>query len=289
MQKNLILSFIFYLTACSSNWKEKSGYIPIADHQIYYQSKGEGAPIIFLHGGYLHLGMWEEQMNYFAENGYQAIAYDDIGHGKTKDGEQEILGANVLKVVMDSLKLEKAQLVGLSWGSMIAVDFCLEYPDRVEKMVLASPGLNGWEYFQDSLAGTNYQLRQKAKAAADTSAFVEMFMRNWSDGPAQPTIRLKPAIRNKIQGFMMETVTNHWGKNWSLLSSNPPARQRLNEIQQPVLLTKGALDAEDIHEIVEIYSENLPNVFRLEIPNVAHTLNLEEVELFNEKVLKFIR
>ncbi len=267
---------------------EANGFINLADHQIYYKSIGEGQPIIFLHGGYLNLQMWAEQMEYFAAKGFRAIAYDDLGHGKTKDGTVEVLAHEVVLTLMDSLGIEQAHLVGLSWGAMMAVDFCLEHPKRVKKMVLTSPGLNGWEYFQDSLAAANNLLRQKAKEQADTSAFVELFMRNWSDGPAQKTDRLSPQIRQHIQNLMTQTVTQHWNKNWSSLLQNPPARQRLSEIQHPVLLIQGELDAIDIHQIVEIYQESLPHSYRLDIPNVAHTLNLEEGKVFNGMVLGFL-
>lgn len=269
--------------------KKTSGYIPIADHQIYYKSIGEGHPIVFLHGGYLSCEMWENQMTFFATKGFRAIAYDDLGHGKTKDGIVEVLAHEVLEVLMDSLEIKEAHLVGLSWGAMIGVDFCLEHPKRVKKMVLTSPGLNGWEYFQDSLAAINNQLRQKAKQQADTTVFVELFMRNWTDGPAQKRDRLPPKVRNDIRDIMTKTVTNHWNKNWSSLLQNPPARQRLSKIKQPILLIQGELDAIDIQQIIEVYQENLPNAYRLDIPNVAHTLNLEVGDFYNRMVFGFLK
>lgn len=293
----LLWGSLFFMGACTPkgnsqgqtlSLEKTEGYIFIADHQIYYETIGEGQPIIFLHGGYLNLKMWAEQMEFFAAKGFRVIAFDDLGHGKTKDGKVEVLAHEVLQTLMDSLGIEQAHLVGLSWGAMMAVDFCLEHPERVQKMVLTSPGLNGWEYFQDTLAAANNQLRQTAKAQADTTAFVELFMRNWTDGPAQKSNRLPLEIRQHIQSLMAETVTQHWNKNWSYLLQNPPARQRLSEIKQSVLLIQGELDAVDIHQIIEVYQENLPNVYRLDVPNVAHTLNLEAGEVFNAMVLGFL-
>ncbi|MEZ4884776.1 MAG: alpha/beta hydrolase [Chitinophagales bacterium] len=291
---------IFFVVGCSSDTgfstpfpvhtlKQSNGYIKFEDHQIYYETKGEGLPIIFLHGGYLHCGMWEQQMDFFAAKGFRAISYDDLGHGKTRDGTVKVFGHEVLLQILDSLNIQKAHLVGLSWGAMIAVDFCLQHPEKVEKMVLISSGLNGWEYFQDSLAAMNNQLRQKAKEQADTTNFVELFMRNWTDGPSQKTDRLDSSLRNSIRQIMTKTVTAHWGKNWSSLVQNPPARLQLEQIKQPVLLVKGSLDALDIHQITDIYQKKLDNAYRFDIPNVAHTLTMEKPDLLNEVLLDFLQ
>ena len=67
-------------------------------------------------------------------------------------------------------QIEKINLVGLSWGAILATDFALEYPERVEKLILLSPGLSGWDYFQDKDSERNFQLRQQAKQAAELSA-----------------------------------------------------------------------------------------------------------------------
>ncbi|MGB1241887.1 MAG: alpha/beta fold hydrolase [Chitinophagales bacterium] len=305
-QKHIVIGICFLLQllslgACSTNKntdfaskpanppQETSGYISVLDHHIYYESKGKGESIVFLHGGYLHHEMWDEETDFFASKGFKTIAYDGLGHGKTKDGTTKVLGSKILEHLLDSLNISQTHLVGLSWGAMIAVDFCLTHPERVKKMVLVSPGLNGWEYFQDSLVVANNLLRKKAKLEADTSAFVELFMKNWTDGPAQKTDRLPSKTRIHIQKLIRETVTKHWNKDWSGLIEDPPARQRLSEIQQPVLLVKGNLDALDIHQIVEVYQESLPNAYRFDIPNVAHALNLEEADLFNELLMTFIR
>lgn len=119
------------------------------------------------------------------KNTNRIIRFSDFGHGKTVSGKNSILGYEIINHLTTQYPDEKFVLVGLSWGAMLCVDFTLNYPHKVEKLILVSPGLNGWTYFKDSLTFKNYTLRQTAIDHSDTLEAAKLFHKNWVVGPSR--------------------------------------------------------------------------------------------------------
>ncbi|CAM3383450.1 alpha/beta fold hydrolase [Aequorivita lipolytica] len=119
-------------------------YLNIKDHKIYFETSGSGQSLILIHGGYLDHDIWNNQVTYLNNNGFKTIIFDDLGHGNTRNGREELYGYEIIEQLRTHLKLGKISLVGLSWGAMLSVDYTLKYPQNVDKLVLISPGMNGW-------------------------------------------------------------------------------------------------------------------------------------------------
>lgn len=69
---------------------------------------------------------------------------------------------------------------------------------------------------------------------------------------------------------------------------DPPAIDRLDELQLPMLVVLGELDMPGIHEISEMLVEANPNAEMVTIPDVAHMVNMEKPEEFNELLLEYL-
>jgi len=280
----LLIAFSFL-----SQRDKAQGMIKVKDAQLYYDQLNKTAKetIIFIHGGYLDHRMWDDQFEFFSKN-YRVLRYCDLGHGKSISGDSTIYAHEALLALMNELKIEKAHLMGLSWGALVATDFVLTHPEKVNKMILVSPGLNGWSYFVDPVAKENYRLRREALSRGDTTLFVEFFQRNWTDGPNRAKAEVDSLVRQKVQTILTENIKQHLGGQASLLL-DPPAIERLTEIQTPTLLIKGQHDAKDIHEIVNLYQEKLAQADRFDIHNAAHMVNMERPEIFNQIVELYLK
>ncbi|MBL8089183.1 MAG: alpha/beta hydrolase [Anaerolineales bacterium] len=131
---------------------EDSKFIEINDVNIHYKESGSGeTTFILLHpfGGSTY--SWREVMDDFAQYG-RVIAYDRPAFGLTERPMPEDwienpygMKANIeiLKSLLDEFGIEKAVLVGNSAGGAVAVAFALEYPERVEQLILVAPGVGG--------------------------------------------------------------------------------------------------------------------------------------------------
>ena len=87
--------------------------------QLFYKDWGAGQPIVFSHGWPLNADAWDEQLVFFASNGFRAIAHDRRGHGRstqTWDGHDMDHFADDLHALVEKLELKDAILVGHSTG-----------------------------------------------------------------------------------------------------------------------------------------------------------------------------
>jgi len=103
----------------------------------YFFNKKDSIPLVFIHGVGLDLQMWQQQVNYLDE--FSILTYDLIGHGKTPCYKDKLTlkdFSNQLLEILDYLKIEKINLVGFSLGSLIALDFCSHFQEKIEKLIL---------------------------------------------------------------------------------------------------------------------------------------------------------
>ena len=105
---------------------------------LYYYTKGEGLPIVFIHPFVMghNVFMHQEQL---AEK-YKTIFYDIAGHGQSSKGDLPLtidLLADHLKKLLDAVGVQKAVLCGYSHGGLIAQEFALKYPERTEALILS--------------------------------------------------------------------------------------------------------------------------------------------------------
>jgi len=113
-------------------------YAPIRDILTYYEEAGSGDPLVLIMGLGGDLQAWALQVPALARQ-FRVITFDNRGAGRTSapDKPYSIDGmADDLAALLDSLKIDKANLLGFSMGGFIAQEFALKYPKRVEKLIL---------------------------------------------------------------------------------------------------------------------------------------------------------
>ena len=123
----------------------KSGYLEVNKTRLYYEISGSGDPIVFIHGGFCDLRVWDDQFHTFTRD-YKAIRYDLRGYGKStlpilKEGYKH---QDDLKALLVYLGIPKAHICGQSLGGAIAVDFVLSYPEMCKSLIVLGPWIFGY-------------------------------------------------------------------------------------------------------------------------------------------------
>lgn len=114
------------------------------DIVLNYVEKGNGEPLILLHGNGENYRYFEKQIEYFSRN-YRVIAIDTRGHGESPRGETPFTirqFAEDLYDFMEKKGIEKANVLGFSDGGNIALVFALKYPRKVNKLILNGANLD---------------------------------------------------------------------------------------------------------------------------------------------------
>nr|AIU94116.1 2-hydroxy-6-oxo-6-phenylhexa-2,4-dienoate hydrolase [Cupriavidus sp. WS] len=135
------------LTESSTSKFVKINEKGFSDFNIHYNEAGNGETVIMLHGGGPGAGGWSNyyrNIGAFVEAGYRVILKDSPGFNKSDavvmDEHRGLVNARAVKGLMDALDIDRAHLVGNSMGGATALNFALEYPDRIGKLILMGPG-----------------------------------------------------------------------------------------------------------------------------------------------------
>lgn len=110
---------------------------------LNFTEKGYGTPLVLLHGNGEDCGYFVNQFEHFSKE-HRVIAVDTRGHGLSPRGNKPFTletFADDLLNLLDSLNIEKANILGFSDGGNIAVIFALKYPERVISLVLNGANL----------------------------------------------------------------------------------------------------------------------------------------------------
>jgi pimeloyl-ACP methyl ester carboxylesterase len=277
----LIVAGLLAATATGYGEDSASGLAEVNSTKLYYELKGQGPPLVFIHGGALDRRIWDDQFNVFAER-YKVIRYDVRGHGKSQPPTKPYSDDEDLYQLLKFLKIEKVHLIGLSLGGRIVIDFTLVHPEMVETLIAVAPGLSGYMFSPQHIQGMMkivYSIQQE-----DGSPAGELWLQNPYLAPAMES----PTVAQKLRPIAVDN-SRVWLIN-PLFSRPlfPPAIQRLSELRVPTLLIMGDRDLADIQKIVQTLEAGIPGSKKVMIPGAGHLVNMERPEEFNRVVLEFL-
>lgn len=261
-----------------------TGFIETNGARIYYEVEGAGAPVLMIHAGVANLRMWDDQVEAL-KDAYRVIRYDTRGFGRTETDAVEFSNRADIAAVLDHVGEASAQLVGLSRGAQIALDFALEFPDRARSLVFSGGGIGGYDAGDEAPAGWDeVEAREEAR---DWEYVADWETAYWVDGPGQPVDRVDRAIRAMVHGWILDTYRAE-KEEGTPRPLDPPANDRLDELRVPVLVIIGDLDDPGTQAACRHLASAVPGA-RLEVfEGAAHMVNLEQPDRFNRVLRDFL-
>jgi 3-oxoadipate enol-lactonase len=264
-----------------------SGFVDVDSGRIYFEVEGEGHPLLLIHGGLGSLRMWDDQEGALAER-YRVIRYDTRGFGRTETEDVEFSNRADAAAVLDHVGADSVYLVGQSRGGMIALDFLLEYPDRVDAFVSVASGIGGFQpQLPEGAVAPPWGEMERLWEAKDWVPLAELETQVWVDGWGQPPSRVDPELRRTVHGWILSShrADKSEGRAQPL---DPPAVQRLGEVRAPTLVMIGDVDEPGGVAAGRHLAASVAGARLVEFHNVAHMIQLEEPDRFNALVLEFL-
>ena len=251
---------------------------------IHYRREGAGFPIVLLHAGVADSRMWQPQVEEFAKQ-FDVVRPDMRGFGDSELPPVPWKPHADLLALIDELRLKPAFLVGCSMGGSLAIDFAIDNPERVSKLVLVGAGVSGQK--QDPRHEGLYAEVMAADERNDMKAVNEAEMYLWLDGPYRP----RGYVAQPLRDLFLDMNGGNRRADWSRApnqSLEPPAIERLNEITAPTLVIVGEADLEPIRETADMLASSIAGAHMEVVRDAAHLPNLEHPEEFNRLVLNFL-
>jgi pimeloyl-ACP methyl ester carboxylesterase len=117
-----------------------SGYADVNGIKLYHEIYGQGEPLVLIHGGLTTIDEMQGWVQRLAQT-RRVIAVEMQGHGRTTDTDRPMTLATMgddIAVLLDDLKISKADLVGHSFGGATAIRAAIQHPDHVRRLVVIS-------------------------------------------------------------------------------------------------------------------------------------------------------
>jgi pimeloyl-ACP methyl ester carboxylesterase len=272
--------------------------------QIAYEHAGAGPAIVFSHAGIADRRMWDHQFFALAK-GHRVVRYDWRGYGDSSAAVGTFSHHLDLLGLMDALDIPSAVLVGCSMGAAYAVDAALTAPDRATGLVLIGSGLSGHEWpesMQQQVhervhsavpserltayrSGTADQMRDD-----DVEAMAEAQARFMVAGPDRDPSAVDPVAWQQSLDMLRNVFRRMWSEHPAPgLPPQPPAKDRLRELEVPVLVVNGLDDVAGIQQVADILTDGIPGARRLDLPDTGHLAPLERPEQVTGALQDFCR
>jgi len=251
-------------------------HAPVNGIALEYSASGSGAPVVFIHGAFI-ADVFRPLVSEIqaAGGGWRLITYHRRGYG----GSTHVAGPTTMQLqsrdcraLLSFLHIERAHVVGHSFGASVALQLALEEPALVYSLVLLEPGLfvgASAESYRDALLHSARRYREEG-AAPVTEAF---FSARW---PHYSRAALDAALPGAFPQALADAGTFFDADLSALEWSFSDAEAR--HVTQPALVVLGG-GSEALHprfrETYDLLLDWLPNADGFILPGATHFLHLE--------------
>jgi len=257
-----------------------------------YQIHGEGIPLVMLQGfGGGHRG-WFFQTRAFRKY-YQVVTVDDEDLGERNSSRRFLTlrqRADGIVALMDYLSIEKAHVLSVSRGGMVAQEVAINYPDRVIKLVLGCTAASGRDMTEPHPEMMNVLMAKNSPDfdinGIDFTRTIETMI-SLSFNRALYRNSLLVLMRFATLVMKIRTRPEQLEALEALMSYS--AVDKLHLITSPTLVITGDSDRMVPPRCSEILAEKIPEAKLVKVQNGSHAFFIEMRGAFNREVLEFLR
>jgi len=187
------------------------------------EATGPGSAVVLLHAGIADRTMWAQHLRPLADAGYRAIAMDLPNFGEAVADSELTPWSDVLET-MDALGVDRAALVGNSFGGAVALSVAVIAPRRVGALVLVSAPPPGLEPSPELTAA--WEAEESALERDDLDGAVAAVVDAWTQPDAPPELRDQVA-RMQRRALELQTAAGEMGELEDPVEADPAALGRL--------------------------------------------------------------
>lgn len=253
----------------------------------YVDTKGKGEALLLVHGIGQSLFTWRQNIDYFANNGYRVVAMDLAGCGYS--GHPNIYftveeNALVIEAFLNAMRIKKAHIAAFSTGALSALCFAHAHPQRVDRLVLISPGGPN-ENYPLSLRMLTMWVGRRIFMTYLSEATVRRVLSDLYFDATQLKDEVLEGyylpLRNRDVREALVMMMMHFDDAYAL--------SLLKGIRHRTLVFSGMEDKLHTKDVIRDYALIIPGAENIRLRNCGHFVHEEKADRFNEATLKFLR
>jgi len=263
--------------------------MPIAkvnDINMYYEIHGDGFPLLMIIGASADINWWGGWLYDRLSKEFKVIIFDNRGAGRTDKPDipySTKMMADDTVGLLNILKIERAHILGISLGGMIAQEIAINYPDIIEKLVLCSTSAGGSKYVPPSKEILNLLTSDEEFSPEEVVErtipllFTEEYIKNNPDliNESKISIGKKSMPRFAFKRQFGAALSHSAGR-------------RLKKLSIPTLVMHGKKDLLVPTKNAELLAGLIPNAKLQLFENTAHSLFTEETDKVLAALLDFL-
>ncbi|MET7361698.1 alpha/beta fold hydrolase [Streptomyces sp. NPDC005562] len=234
---------------------------------------GAGLPLVLLHPGVGDSRIWDGILPRLTER-HRVIRYDARGYGRSPAPTAAFSLVEDLTAVLDHFGVARAVLAGSSMGGATAVSLALREPARAAGLVLVVPGITG----ADDLVPVEFMAELGRLAeAGDMEGLVALLRRTSGAAVTGPDPEVEAHLRAVIPA---------WFANYPHNVPDPPAYDRLGELDVPCVLALGELDQAEVVRVNETMARRIPGCRLVRLAHSDHFPTVREPDAVADLILE---
>lgn len=273
--------------------------VRVDDRELFVSQAGEGSPVVLLHGGgpgASGLSNFSLNLDALVQAGHRVIVPDMPGYGRSTKSidRSDPFGSlgDAVRGLLDALGLDRAHLIGNSYGGAAALRMALDTPERAQSLVLMGPGGIGTTRGAPT-AGLNALLgyyggdgpsREKLEAfireylVADGASVPDAVIDERYQASIDPEVVDNPPLRRPSGPLALRTL---WRMDFT-------RDKRLATLPVPTLVVWGTEDKVNRPSGGARLAKTIPNCELWDVPQAGHWVQWEQADLFNARVAAFL-
>src|SRR4029453_972500 len=175
---------------------------------VWYDIHGEGPPVVLIHAGIADSRMWEPELQSFASS-HTVVRVDLPGFGRSPIESNVVSYRGAISEALDAAGINRAALVGTSFGGRTVLEFAVEFPERVSALGLVGSGIDDHEWSDEVKAFGAEE--EAALERGDLDAAVKANLDLWVAGPHRNLAEIEPSLRELVAEMQLQEFRNTKG------------------------------------------------------------------------------
>jgi (E)-2-((N-methylformamido)methylene)succinate hydrolase len=251
--------------------------------KIFYEEKGSGEPLIFIHGVGLDHTMWNQQIDSLSDS-FRVIVYDMLGHGGSEHppGPYSLSQyVEQLSGLMEFLKIEKTHLVGFSMGGMVAQAFALDFKDKLKTVTIMNAVANRTDEQRKGILARVEEVRENGPLSTIEPAIKRWFNPTFIQSQQEVVDQVRKRLQTNNPASYLAAYT-------LFATADAEVWPRLQNIETPAFIITAENDIGSNPEMARKMHEQIKGSDLKIIPDMKHMLPVEGADIINKELRLFI-
>ncbi|TFF92798.1 alpha/beta hydrolase [Candidatus Thorarchaeota archaeon] len=264
-------------------------YADVGDIEIYYEIHGppEAPPLVLIGGWASYRWIWFRQIPTLKEK-YRCIVFDNRGAGRSSKPDYpytiEMFAKDTVGL-MDALEIDKAHILGISMGGLIAQQIAISYPNRLRSLIVVSSHFGG----PNHATIDDRTLALLVALPTETISMEQAREMRYRATFSTQFLEENRHIIEQIDQWAEKYPTPLYAQvHQSAATSAFNSESQLGQITAPTLVLHGDKDKAVPTENGRLIAEKIPNSELLLLEGASHFCIIEKYQEFNNEVMKFI-